>query len=89
MMEALVSNRLEFVNLLLEHGINMQTFLTASRLEALYSLDRMPSKLMRSLLIEFSKVHMSKTTRDFFIEKNHGHQTSRDLTLHDIGVACK
>lgn len=89
MMEALVSNRLEFVNLLLEHGINMQTFLTASRLEALYSLERMPSKLMRSLLIEFSRVHMSKTKRDLFIDMKHGHQAPRDLTLHDIGVACK
>lgn len=38
MMEALVSDRLDFVNLLLEHGLNMQLFLTPARLEGLYSL---------------------------------------------------
>ena len=37
MMEALVADRLNFVTLLIEHGLNMQTFLTIGRLESLYS----------------------------------------------------
>jgi len=40
MMEALSANRLDFVELLIEHGLNMQTFLTPKRLEELYSLVR-------------------------------------------------
>jgi hypothetical protein len=38
MEQALVSDRLNFVSLLIEHGLNMQTFLTAARLESLYSV---------------------------------------------------
>ena len=36
MMDALITNRVEFVNLLLENGVSMSTFLTRSRLEKLY-----------------------------------------------------
>ena len=36
MMDALINNRVEFVNLLLEHGVSMSRFLTTTRLEGLY-----------------------------------------------------
>ena len=36
MMDALITNRVEFVNLLLENGVSMSKFLTRSRLEKLY-----------------------------------------------------
>jgi len=36
MMDALITNRVEFVNLLLENGVSMNKFLTRSRLEKLY-----------------------------------------------------
>ena len=36
MMDALVNNRVEFVNLLLENGVSMSKFLTSTRLEELY-----------------------------------------------------
>ena len=36
MMDALITNRVEFVNLLLENGVSMSEFLTRSRLEELY-----------------------------------------------------
>ena len=36
MMDALIINRVEFVNLLLENGVSMSKFLTRSRLEKLY-----------------------------------------------------
>jgi len=38
MMEALVSDRVEFVKLLLENGVNMHKWLTIDRLEDLYNL---------------------------------------------------
>jgi len=37
MMEALVSDRVEFVKLLLENGVDMQKWLTIDRLEDLYN----------------------------------------------------
>jgi len=36
MMDALVNNRTEFVNLLLENGVSMSRFLTEARLIELY-----------------------------------------------------
>jgi len=36
MMDALVNNRVEFVNLLLENGVSMSKFLTEDRLVELY-----------------------------------------------------
>ncbi|ODN05967.1 Transient receptor potential cation channel trpm [Orchesella cincta] len=83
MMEALVSNRLDFVNLLLEHGLNMQSFLTASRLEFLYSLDKVPTTLILSLLSEFAKIRANREKRNSLSNND----TSNDLTLHDVGVA--
>jgi len=38
MMDALVSDRVEFVKLLLENGVNMQKWLTIDRLEELYNI---------------------------------------------------
>jgi len=37
MMDALVGDRVEFVKLLLENGVNMQKWLTVDRLEELYN----------------------------------------------------
>ena len=37
MFEALDNDRVDFVRLLLEQGVNMNKFLTVSRLEALYN----------------------------------------------------
>lgn len=42
MMEALIHDRVDFVRLLLEQGINMQKFLTISRLDELYNTDKGP-----------------------------------------------
>ncbi|CAL8106793.1 unnamed protein product [Orchesella dallaii] len=83
MMEALVSNRLDFVNLLLEHGLNMQSFLTSSRLEYLYTLDKVPTTLILSLLSEFAKMRAVREKRNSVSNTDSGN----DLTLHDVGVA--
>lgn len=37
MLDALVMDRVEFVKLLIEHGVNLHRFLTISRLEELYN----------------------------------------------------
>jgi len=78
MMEALVSNRLDFVNLLLEHGLNMQQFLTASRLEALYSSKRIHSKLIDSIFMELAQTRTPTKKKEL---------QEKSLTLHDVGVA--
>jgi len=38
MMDALVNDRVEFVKLLIENGVNMQKWLTIDRLEELYNM---------------------------------------------------
>ena len=40
MFDALVKERVEFVELLLENGVSMSSFLTAHRLENLYKVVR-------------------------------------------------
>lgn len=82
MMEALATNRLRFVQLLLEHGLNMQTFLTPSRLETLYSAGKTQSKLMRTLVAEF--VRLRATRRKIIGLKDM--QQEPGLSLRDIGV---
>lgn len=42
MMESLIHNRIDFVCLLLENGVNMDEFLTIARLEELYNTDQGP-----------------------------------------------
>jgi len=37
MMDALINDRVDFVKLLLENGVHMQSFLTIPRLEELYN----------------------------------------------------
>jgi len=41
MFEALVKDRVKFVDLLLENGVSMSSFLTAHRLEELYRVVRL------------------------------------------------
>ena len=40
MMDALINDRVDFVKLLLENGVHMQSFLTIHRLEELYNTVR-------------------------------------------------
>ncbi len=47
MMDALVNNRVEFVNLLLENGVSMSKFLTTTRIEELY---KAVSKALNSII---------------------------------------
>ncbi|XP_021236874.1 transient receptor potential cation channel subfamily M member 6 isoform X2 [Numida meleagris] len=51
MLDALVMDRVDFVKLLIEHGVNMHRFLTISRLEELYNTKQGPSNLLLQHLI--------------------------------------
>uniref|UniRef100_A0A669Q328 non-specific serine/threonine protein kinase n=1 Tax=Phasianus colchicus TaxID=9054 RepID=A0A669Q328_PHACC len=51
MLDALVMDRVDFVKLLIEHGVNMHRFLTISRLEELYNTKQGPSNLFLQHLI--------------------------------------
>uniref|UniRef100_A0A915J5D5 TRPM SLOG domain-containing protein n=1 Tax=Romanomermis culicivorax TaxID=13658 RepID=A0A915J5D5_ROMCU len=55
MMYALVSDRVEFVQLLLNNGIAMDKFLTISRLEELYNTDRGPPNTLKFILQDVVK----------------------------------
>lgn len=79
-MEALICNRLEFIELLMEHGINMKLFLTVDRLEKLYSSEA-NSNLMESLLMGFSEVRrLSRRRKDV-------NDHDRHLSLPGVGAA--
>uniref|UniRef100_A0A8B9VFA9 non-specific serine/threonine protein kinase n=1 Tax=Anas zonorhyncha TaxID=75864 RepID=A0A8B9VFA9_9AVES len=51
MQDALVMDRVDFVKLLIEHGVNMHHFLTISRLEELYNTKQGPSNLLLHHLV--------------------------------------
>uniref|UniRef100_A0A674H5Q9 non-specific serine/threonine protein kinase n=1 Tax=Taeniopygia guttata TaxID=59729 RepID=A0A674H5Q9_TAEGU len=79
MLDALVMDRVDFVKLLIEHGVNMHRFLTISRLEELYntvmtwlnnslSLDYKISLIDIGLVIEYllGEAYRSSYTRKHF-----------------------
>ncbi|NWW11695.1 TRPM6 protein, partial [Oreocharis arfaki] len=51
MLDALVMDRVDFVKLLIEHGVNMHRFLTISHLEELYNTKQGPSNLLLHHLV--------------------------------------
>ncbi|KFQ64067.1 Transient receptor potential cation channel subfamily M member 6, partial [Phaethon lepturus] len=51
MLDALVMDRVDFVKLLIEHGVNMHRFLTIPRLEELYNTKQGPSNLLLHHLV--------------------------------------
>ncbi|KYO20775.1 transient receptor potential cation channel subfamily M member 6 isoform B [Alligator mississippiensis] len=52
MLDALVMDRVDFVKLLIEHGVNMHHFLTISRLEELYNTKQGPTNLLLHHIIQ-------------------------------------
>ncbi|NWY45030.1 TRPM6 protein, partial [Sylvia atricapilla] len=51
MLDALIMDRVDFVKLLIEHGVNMHRFLTIPRLEELYNTKQGPSNLLLHHLV--------------------------------------
>ncbi|NXK97935.1 TRPM6 protein, partial [Formicarius rufipectus] len=52
MLDALAMDRVDFVKLLIEHGVNMHRFLTISHLEELYNTKQGPSNLLLHHLVQ-------------------------------------
>jgi transient receptor potential cation channel subfamily M protein 3 len=65
MMDALINDRVNFVQLLLENGVNIWKFLTIPRLEELYNCKQGPANTLRDLNPDFKhqKSETSSATR--------------------------
>ena len=61
MMDALVSDRVDFVQLLIENGVSMQKWLTIPRLEDLYNISSNPPISIKLLLAETNHVRTLHT----------------------------
>uniref|UniRef100_A0A8C3EPT5 non-specific serine/threonine protein kinase n=1 Tax=Corvus moneduloides TaxID=1196302 RepID=A0A8C3EPT5_CORMO len=75
MLNALVMDRVDFVKLLIEHGVNMHRFLTISHLEELYNTKQGPSNLLLYHLV-----------RDV---KQNGLSLDYKISLIDIGLVIE
>uniref|UniRef100_A0A0N4ZLR6 Transient receptor potential cation channel n=1 Tax=Parastrongyloides trichosuri TaxID=131310 RepID=A0A0N4ZLR6_PARTI len=56
MIEALIYDRVDFVRLLLENGVDMQKFLTIGRLEELYNSDKGPTNTLYYIVRDVTKI---------------------------------
>ena len=85
MMEALISDKVNFVKLLSENGVSMKSFLTLNRLQELYNIN--VSKDMKTTLITWSQILRLSNIIAFylFINKlrNYDYITF-DTTKYDI-----
>ncbi|XP_055974720.1 transient receptor potential cation channel subfamily M member 6 [Sorex fumeus] len=75
MLDALVMDRVDFVKLLIEYGVNLHRFLTIPRLEELYNTKQGPSNMLLHHLI-----------RDV---KQHALLSGYRITLIDIGLVIE
>ncbi|KAF4025434.1 hypothetical protein G4228_017472 [Cervus hanglu yarkandensis] len=57
MLDALVMDRVDFVKLLIEYGVNLHRFLTISRLEELYNTKQGPTNMLLHHLVQDVKQH--------------------------------
>ncbi|XP_066460258.1 transient receptor potential cation channel subfamily M member 6 isoform X1 [Eleutherodactylus coqui] len=75
MQDALVMDRVDFVKLLIEHGVNMHRFLTISRLEELFNTKQGPTNLLLYHLV--GDVKQSNLSPDY------------KITLIDVGLVIE
>ncbi|XP_044143751.1 transient receptor potential cation channel subfamily M member 6 isoform X3 [Bufo gargarizans] len=75
MQDALVMDRVDFVKLLIEYGVNMHRFLTISRLEELYNTKQGPTNLLLHHLV--GDVKQSNLSKDY------------KITLIDVGLVIE
>uniref|UniRef100_A0A8C9FZR1 Transient receptor potential cation channel subfamily M member 6 n=1 Tax=Pavo cristatus TaxID=9049 RepID=A0A8C9FZR1_PAVCR len=85
MLDALVMDRVDFVNLLIEHGVNMHRFLTISRLEELYNTKQGPSNLLLQHLIRDVKQVMDIGAE----ELKYTLPSDYKISLIDIGLVIE
>uniref|UniRef100_A0A8C3YAM1 Transient receptor potential cation channel subfamily M member 1 n=1 Tax=Catharus ustulatus TaxID=91951 RepID=A0A8C3YAM1_CATUS len=67
MLDALVLDRVDFVKLLIENGVNMQHFLTIPRLEELYNTRLGPPNTLHLLVRDVKKVSSGNLPPDYHI----------------------
>ncbi|VCW60254.1 unnamed protein product, partial [Gulo gulo] len=75
MLDALVMDRVDFVKLLIEYGVNLHRFLTIPRLEELYNTKQGPTNMLLHHLV-----------RDV---KQHALLSGYRITLIDIGLVIE
>jgi len=78
MMEALVKNNVDFVQLLLETGVQMANFLSISRLEELYNSNQGPSNTLRYIVRDVRPSSAASSTLAL--------SSPSEYTLIDIGL---
>ena len=78
MMEALVKNNVDFVQLLLETGVQMANFLSISRLEELYNSNQGPGNTLRYIVRDVRPSSAASSTLAL--------SSPSDYTLIDIGL---
>ncbi|XP_053328412.1 transient receptor potential cation channel subfamily M member 6 [Spea bombifrons] len=75
MQDALIMDRVDFVKLLIEYGVNMHKFLTISRLEELYNTKQGPTNLLLHHLV--GDVKQSNLSPDY------------KMSLIDVGIVIE
>uniref|UniRef100_A0A8C1THT2 Transient receptor potential cation channel subfamily M member 1-like n=1 Tax=Cyprinus carpio TaxID=7962 RepID=A0A8C1THT2_CYPCA len=83
MIDALVLDRVDFVKLLLENGVNIHHFLTIPRLEELYNTKLGPANTLHIVVRDVKKVKLS----DYWILGNL--PPDYQITLIDIGLVVE
>ncbi|XP_073692319.1 transient receptor potential cation channel subfamily M member 1a [Garra rufa] len=82
MMDALVLDRVDFVKLLIENGVNIHHFLTIPRLEELYNTKLGPTNTLHFVVRDVKKVNY-----DCFLQGNL--PPDYQITLIDIGLVLE
>ncbi|XP_072004124.1 transient receptor potential cation channel subfamily M member 1 isoform X2 [Engystomops pustulosus] len=86
MMDALVLDRVDFVKLLIENGVNMQRFLTIPRLEELYNTRLGPPNTLHYLVRDVKK----RITRGFgWVNMEGNLPPDYHVSLIDIGLVLE
>ncbi|XP_060055277.1 transient receptor potential cation channel subfamily M member 6 isoform X1 [Erinaceus europaeus] len=75
MLDALVMDRVDFVKLLIEYGVNLHRFLTIPRLEELYNTKQGPTNILLHYLVQDVKQHAILS--------------AHKITLIDIGLVIE
>ncbi|PAV69075.1 hypothetical protein WR25_21949 [Diploscapter pachys] len=86
MLEALIHDRVDFVRLLLENGVNMQRFLTFDKLESLYNTDKGPTNTLYYIARDVVRIrrgyHYILPHIGLVIEKLMGNAYKSQYTTH-------
>uniref|UniRef100_A0AAQ4RA70 Transient receptor potential cation channel, subfamily M, member 1b n=1 Tax=Gasterosteus aculeatus aculeatus TaxID=481459 RepID=A0AAQ4RA70_GASAC len=88
MMDALVLDRVDFVKLLLENGVNIHHFLTIPRLEELYNTKLGPANSLNAVVRDVKKVQKISPITCYFLH-NGNLPPDYQITVIDIGLVLE